>query len=133
MAGDEMLCQLGLLLGKKIKPQDILARLGGDEFTILMAQCSLAQAKSTAQSVLELIANFQFMWGKNIFSISARIGLAEISSQTKNTKEILICVDSACYAAKDLGRNRIHVYHSEDELLAKRDGEFRWVHGLKYA
>jgi diguanylate cyclase (GGDEF)-like protein/PAS domain S-box-containing protein len=133
MAGDEMLCQLGLLLAKNIKPQDLLARLGGDEFAIIMTQCSLAQAESTAKNILELIANFQFMWEKNIFSISASIGLAEINRQTKNTKEILICVDSACYAAKDLGRNRIHIYHSEDELLAKRDGEFRWVNELKDA
>ncbi|WP_245423094.1 EAL domain-containing protein [Shewanella frigidimarina] len=133
MAGDEMLCQLGLLLSKHIKPKDILARLGGDEFAILMMQCSLEQAQSTAHNILELIANYQFLWEKNIFSISASIGVAEINSQTKNTKEILICVDSACYAAKDLGRNRIHLYQLDDELLAKRDGEFRWVHELKYA
>jgi len=133
MAGDELLRQLGLLLAENIKPQDTLARLGGDEFAILMTQCGLAQAEKTAQNILELIADFQFMWEKNIFSIGASIGLAEINSQTKNTTEILIGVDSACYAAKDLGRNRIHIYHAEDELLAKRDGEFRWVNELKYA
>lgn len=133
VAGDELLRQLGLLLGEHIKPQDTLARLGGDEFAILMTQCRLAQAEQTAQNILELIEKFQFMWEKNIFSIGASIGLAEINSQTQNTTEILIRVDSACYAAKDLGRNRIHIYHSEDELLAKRDGEFRWVNELKYA
>lgn len=133
IAGDELLRQLGLLLAEHIKPQDTLARLGGDEFAILMTQCDLAQAEKTAQNILELIADFQFMWEKNIFSIGASIGLAEINSQTKNTTEILIRADSACYAAKDLGRNRIHIYHSEDELLAKRDGEFRWVNELKYA
>ncbi|PKH07260.1 bifunctional diguanylate cyclase/phosphodiesterase [Moritella sp. Urea-trap-13] len=133
MAGDELLRQLALLLSENIKPQDILARLGGDEFAILMTQCDLAQAEKTAQDIQALIANFQFMWEKNIFSIGASIGLAEINSQTKNITEILIGVDSACYAAKDLGRNRIHIYHSEDELLVKRDGEFRWVNELKYA
>ena len=133
MAGDELLRQLSLLLGEHIKPNDILARLGGDEFAILMTECSLDKAGKTAQNILELISKFQFMWEKNIFSIGASIGLAEINSQTKNTKEILIFVDSACYAAKDLGRNRIHIYHSDDALLAKRDGEFRWVNEIKYA
>jgi len=133
MAGDELLRQLSLLLKNYIKPQDILARLGGDEFAILMTQCSLGQAEKTAQEILELIADFQFMWERNIFSIGASIGVAEINDLTKNTTEILIGVDSACYAAKDLGRNRIHVYHSEDELLTKRDGEFRWVNELKFA
>ncbi|WP_026006150.1 sensor domain-containing protein [Moritella dasanensis] len=133
MAGDELLRQLGMLLSRHIEPQDILARLGGDEFAILMTQCNLVQAETKAQGILALIANFQFMWEKNIFSIGASIGLAEINRQTKNITEILIGVDSACYAAKDLGRNRIHIYHSEDALLVKRDGEFRWVNELKYA
>lgn len=133
MAGDELLRQLSLLLSQHIKSDEILARLGGDEFAILMLHSSLEQAEVTAQTILQLITDFQFMWQKNIFSIGASIGLAEINKQTKNTTEILISVDSACYAAKDLGRNRIHIYHSDDELLAKRDGEFRWVNELKYA
>jgi len=133
MAGDELLRQLSLLLSEHIKSNEILARLGGDEFAILILQSSLEQAEITAQNILQLITDFQFMWQKNIFSIGASIGLAEINKQTKNTTEILISVDSACYAAKDLGRNRIHIYHSDDELLAKRDGEFRWVNELKYA
>jgi diguanylate cyclase (GGDEF)-like protein/PAS domain S-box-containing protein len=133
VAGDELLRQLGLLLGDNIQPQDTLARLGGDEFAILMKHCSLANAEKTANDVLELIERFQFMWKKNIFSIGVSIGLTEISSRSKDTTEILIRADSACYAAKDLGRNRVHIYHSQDELLSKREGEFRWVNEIKYA
>ncbi|MFT5881039.1 MAG: diguanylate cyclase (GGDEF)-like protein/PAS domain S-box-containing protein [Moritella sp.] len=133
VAGDELLRQLGLLLSENIQPQDTLARLGGDEFAILMKHCSLENAEKTASNMLELIEKFQFMWKKNIFSIGVSIGLTEISHRSKDTTEILIRADSACYAAKDLGRNRVHVYHSQDELLAKRDGEFRWVNEIKYA
>ncbi len=133
VAGDELLRQLGSLLCDNIQPQDTLARLGGDEFAILMKHCSLEEAENTAKKMLELIEKFQFMWEKNIFSIGVSIGMTEISRRSKNTTEILIRADSACYAAKDLGRNRIHIYHSDDELLAKRDGEFRWVNEIKYA
>lgn len=133
VAGDELLRQLGILLRDNIKPRDTLARLGGDEFAILMKNCSLEQAEKKAKKMLEIIEKFQFMWEKNIFSIGASIGMTEISQRSKNTTEILIRADSACYAAKDLGRNRIHIYHSNDELLAKRDGEFRWVNEIKYA
>jgi len=35
--------------------------------------------------------------------------------------------------AKDMGRNRIHVYHGEDESLAQRHGEMQWVTRLHKA
>ena len=35
--------------------------------------------------------------------------------------------DLACYVAKDLGRNRIHVYESGDQELMRRHSEMRWV------
>jgi len=133
VAGDELLRQLSLLLQNNIRPQDILARIGGDEFAILMEHCNLEQAEKTASSILRLIDKYQFLWMKNTFSIGASIGLTQISKTSGNITEVLIHADSACYAAKDLGRNRIHVYHSDDALLAKREGEFRWVNEIKEA
>ena len=35
--------------------------------------------------------------------------------------------DSACYAAKERGRNRVHFYEPNDVLLAVRQGEMQWV------
>ncbi|WP_051288543.1 EAL domain-containing protein [Brumicola pallidula] len=41
--------------------------------------------------------------------------------------------DAACYMAKDSGRNRIHVYHIDDEGLTKRHGEMQWVNIIQQA
>ncbi|MCW8330247.1 EAL domain-containing protein [Photobacterium sp. SDRW27] len=133
VAGDELLRQLSLLLQKNLRPQDTLARIGGDEFAILMEYCDQELAEKTAKNLLDLVKKFQFIWMKNTFSIGVSIGLTPISKTSGNITEVLIHADSACYAAKDLGRNRIHVYHSDDVLLAQRDGEFRWVNEIKDA
>ena len=41
--------------------------------------------------------------------------------------------DAACYMAKDLGRNRTHIYHLEDTEIAERHGEMQWVNRISQA
>jgi EAL domain-containing protein (putative c-di-GMP-specific phosphodiesterase class I) len=41
--------------------------------------------------------------------------------------------DSACFAAKDGGRNRIHLFSEDDHELAARQGEMEWVARLTNA
>lgn len=127
IAGDELLCQISKVLINTVRKNDTLARLGGDEFGILMAQCSLEQAKKVAASLLERVHDIQFHWEGQTFRISASIGLVAVASDAPSFTELLKQADAACYMAKDLGRNRTHVYHPEDMKLAQRQGEMRWV------
>ena len=133
IAGDELLRQLGGILSDYLRKRDTLARLGGDEFAILMEHCDYEHATRTANAVRRLVEQFQFLWEEHIFSIGVSIGVTEINQKTASSTEALIHADSACYAAKDLGRNRVHHYRHNDEQLAKREGEFRWVNKIKQA
>lgn len=127
VAGDELLRQLGILLPTKVRKRDTLARLGGDEFGVLMEHCTLRQARRVANALLGAVQNFQFLWEDKSFNIGVSIGLVPISADSKSITELLSAADSACYEAKDAGRNRVHVYHEEDEELAKRHREMQWV------
>ena len=46
---------------------------------------------------------------------------------------LLSAADAACYAAKDHGRNRVHVYQSGDSELVRRQGEMQWVSRIREA
>jgi EAL domain-containing protein (putative c-di-GMP-specific phosphodiesterase class I) len=46
---------------------------------------------------------------------------------------VLQAADAACYAAKDQGRNRVHVYQEDDAVVAQRHGEMQWVARVKRA
>jgi EAL domain-containing protein (putative c-di-GMP-specific phosphodiesterase class I) len=51
----------------------------------------------------------------------------------RRVTQVLQAADAACYAAKDQGRNRIHVYQEDDSLVAQRHGEMQWVARVKRA
>jgi len=134
LAGDELLRQLGELFKSKVRKKDTLARLGGDEFGVLMESCSLDQAQRVAHDLRELVEEFHFVWTDKRFSIGVSIGLVPIDDSGGNTAtEILSAADASCYAAKDAGRNRVHVYHPEDIDLAVHRGQMQWVSRINHA
>ena len=132
-AGDELLRQLSSTLTKIVRRSDTFARLGGDEFGLLMVNCSLSQANRAATKILKEVEDFQFSWGNQQFRIGVSIGLVGITETTDNLTELLKRADAACYMAKDLGRNRIHVYRQDDAELAHRHGEMQWVTRINQA
>lgn len=132
-AGDEMLRQISSLLQNVIRHRDTLARLGGDEFGVLMEHCSLDDAHRVATSLQKAIQDYQFSWEGHTFKVGVSIGLVPITETSSSLTELLKDADAACYMAKDKGRNRIHVYHSEDSEIAKRHGEMQWVERIYQA
>jgi diguanylate cyclase (GGDEF)-like protein len=127
LAGDELLRQLGDVLRKCIRDNDLVARLGGDEFGILMYHCSLLDATAACEQLRDSINDWQFAWEDRCFSIGVSIGVTVIDGNSSNAIHLLKEADAACYAAKDKGRNRVHVFRQDDEQLLRRHGEMQWV------
>ncbi len=127
IAGDELLRQLGSTLKKSIRQHDVLARLGGDEFGILMQNCTLDNAIKAAEKIRALIRDFHFAWEDGNFTVGVSIGITAINSTSGNKVDLLKEADTACYAAKERGRDRVHVFRPDDEELALRQGEMQWV------
>ena len=132
-AGDELLRQLGQLLPGSVRKRDTLARLGGDEFGVLMEHCALPQALRAANSLRETVSEFRFIWDEQIFRVGVSIGLVPISGGNHSVEDVLSVADSACYAAKDQGRNRVQVYQADDTEFALRHSEMRWVARINQA
>ncbi len=133
VAGDALLKQLTMLLRAKIRLTDTLSRLGGDEFGVILNNCSLKQAHKVSVDLLETIRDFRFIWDGKPFELGVSIGLVMVDEESKDISSIMSAADLACYAAKDLGRNRVHIYEESDEDLAKRHGEMHWVSMISQA
>jgi diguanylate cyclase (GGDEF)-like protein/PAS domain S-box-containing protein len=127
VAGDELLRQVSSLLQAGVRKTDTLARLGGDEFAVLLQQCPLEQARRVANSLRESIQAFRFVWQDNTFTIGASIGVVAINAESRCLTNVLNAADAACYAAKEQGRNRVHVYEASDSELAQQHSQMQWV------
>ncbi|MEJ2128962.1 MAG: EAL domain-containing protein, partial [Woeseiaceae bacterium] len=126
-AGDALLGQLGALLKSKIRWRDTLARLGGDEFGVLLESCSLEEAMQTAESLRMAISEYKFVWDERNFRLGVSIGVVPITADNDDVATLLTAADSACAAAKEAGRNRIHSFQENDIDLMKRRREMQWA------
>ena len=126
-AGDALLGQLGALLKSKIRWRDTLARLGGDEFGVLLESCSLEEAMQSAESLRLAIGEYKFMWDERSFRLGVSIGVVPISAENEDVAGLLSAADSACAAAKEAGRNRIHSFQENDIDLMRRRREMQWA------
>lgn len=132
-AGDDLLRQISALLRTRLRARDTLARLGGDEFGVLLEHCSIVEAERIANSLRELLQGFRFGWKDKSFTIGVSIGLVPVIQAGETLAGVFSAADSSCYAAKEQGRNRVHVYQSDDAVLAQRDGEMRWIPRIQQA
>jgi diguanylate cyclase (GGDEF)-like protein/PAS domain S-box-containing protein len=126
-AGDVLLGQVGALLKSKVRWRDTLARLGGDEFGILLEACSLDEALRTAEIMREAVRNFRFTWEDRVFRLGASVGVVPIAAENEDVASILSAADSACAAAKEAGRNRVHSFAENDIELMRRRREMQWA------
>lgn len=133
IAGDELLRRLAPELRKHIRSNDVLARLGGDEFGVLLINCPREKAINIANGLRETVQDFRFPWKEHTFSIGISIGLSFIDNTCNGADRVLSQADAACYAAKDRGRNRVHIHEEDDEDLTRRHGEMQWVSRISAA
>ena len=126
-AGDLLLQRIAKLLQAHIRGTDVIARLGGDESGALLNDCPLDQALRVANDMREEIQDLRFIWAEKSFAVGVSIGLVPITAHSGTTADVQSAADVACYAAKEKGRNRVHVYRPDDAELDLRKGEMEWV------
>jgi diguanylate cyclase (GGDEF)-like protein/PAS domain S-box-containing protein len=132
-AGDQLMRQVSALLVTCLREGDTLARLGGDEFGVLLENCPPDAALKIADKLRQTVTEFHFTWDKLRFNIGVSIGLVNVDDGLFTLAEVLRAADTACYMAKEKGRNRVQVYHADDSELTVRQGEMEWVGRLQKA
>lgn len=127
VAGDQLLKQVASLIRQQLRSNDICARLGGDEFGVLLDSCPQGIALRIADKLRATVGEFRFAWDNKLFHIGLSIGLVSFSPGSSDQTGLLSAADTACYMAKEKGRNRVQIHHRDDAELASRQGEMQWL------
>ena len=132
-AGDQLMRQVTAVLQRRLREGDTLARLGGDEFGVLLENCAPDNALRIADGLRQTVMDCHFAWEARSFNIGVSIGLVNVADGMFTLTDVLSAADSACYMAKEKGRNRVQVYHAGDTELSMRQGEMEWIGRLQKA
>jgi len=132
-AGDELLRQLARLFDSLVRKSDVLGRLGGDEFGVFLYKCDVAGALKLANQVRAEVENFEFLWEGKRFSIGVSVGLVVVDDRWDSIESLFSAVDSACYIAKNEGRNRVVVYREGEGNASNRKVATHWVEEIDTA
>lgn len=132
-AGDQLLAQLATLFGGIVPEDAMVARLGGDEFALLLERTDEAEAMAVAERVRQEIDGYVFGWEQRNYTVSASIGVVMLRGQGLSQRALLAHADTACYMAKERGRNRVHLFSEDDLETTRRRSEMEWAGRIRQA
>ena len=98
-AGDEALIEVSELLVGGVRRSDVVARIGGDEFAILLGHADEISAHETANRLVDMIADCDFMHEGDPLPLSVAIGVAMIGAED-SPDEIMARADEEMYRRK---------------------------------
>jgi len=113
VAGDDFLCGITRELEKCIRQNDTLARMGGDEFAILLENCDTDKASEIAECLIARVNKFSLTIDDNKVVIAGcSVGINSFVGADLEFSQYIKDTDSACYTAKQNGKNQIQVFSS---------------------
>src|SRR5512143_3521350 len=107
-AGDEVLRELGSLLLRQVRREDIACRYGGDEFILVLPDASRVVTRERAELLCDHVKKFQIQFeGQDLATVTLSLGVAIFPEHGTTSTGILRAVDAALYRAKHEGRSRV--------------------------
>ncbi|MBT8097594.1 MAG: GGDEF domain-containing protein [Woeseia sp.] len=107
-AGDKLLADVARIIQECSGKRAIVGRLGGDEFCVFLPDCTMESARRIAENVRNSVSGYRLAWGREYYSVGISVGVAPTSA-VQDMGSLFRLADAACYAAKNAGRNQVHV------------------------
>jgi diguanylate cyclase (GGDEF)-like protein len=107
--GDGALRVVAQICQRTVRNVDILARIGGEEFAVLLPETALEKAWLVAERLRLSVSRAVMRTKAGELRLTASLGVGAVEQETKDFEDLLRSVDSALYAAKRNGRDRVEM------------------------
>ncbi len=109
-AGDALLREVGTVLQRSIRAEDIACRYGGEEFTLILPQMSLPDAAQRAEQIRDAIKRLNIEHRRTpLGPVTVSLGVAVFPDHGPTADAVLRAADTALYEAKAGGRDRVKI------------------------
>jgi len=116
--GDELLRSVANRIRENLREIDVSARMGGDEFAAFLDQIKdTREVRITADRIIRELHQRLDIDGIDV-EVSSSIGIAMFPDDADDLSALLKHADSACYQAKQLGRNNYQIYNRDMKVRA---------------
>ncbi len=107
-AGDLVLTGIAELLKGNLRRSDVACRYGGEEFTLILPECSLADAGKRAAAIKEQVKALRIQHDTHVIGpVSISMGISAYPVSGATPRDLLRMADQALYKAKQAGRDRV--------------------------
>lgn len=107
-AGDYVLKEVSsVILSKLIRGDDYFARFGGEEFVIALTGTNMKFAEEIGERIRNTIEKHEFIYDGKKIPVTVSIGISELEPEMSSFDELFAKADTALYASKNSGRNRV--------------------------
>jgi diguanylate cyclase (GGDEF)-like protein len=127
LAGDELLRRITPILQGVLREGEFLARIGGDEFAVLLENCSAEYGQSVGTQVRDTVQGWQFEWEGKDFQVGVSVGIVAVTRLSGGLSAVLSEADTACFTAKEQGRNRVFSFHDSTSTQQTRQTSRGWI------
>lgn len=121
--GDKLLILLSTRLKEVLREGDSLARVGGDEFVAILTDLPNDKDCIPVFKLCLLAASKPAIIDGIVLTLSASIGVTLYPQDSVNADQLIRHADQAMYKAKQLGKNRYHLFDisQNDAVKAQRE------------
>jgi two-component system, cell cycle response regulator len=107
-AGDTVLKSFSEILKANTRQSDMCARLGGEEFLLIITHSDREGVRTVVERIRKQFENNKVIVGTATIAATASFGIAGFrGTKPPEWNALVECADTALYAAKRKGRNRI--------------------------
>ena len=117
--GDAVLQSFVKQVASVLRPYDSLGRFGGEEFLIVAPGCGEAQTRELSERIRDAVADSRMAMNEKLIRITVSAGFAVYTSGCP-LESLLHLADTALYAAKRSGRNRVEAAREEHASVASQ-------------